>query len=776
MAGNRIAFLGAFVLGLAICNTSFAQRVDSQANTNNESASIVKQLWMQPRMMSRTAPPITGNGGIAGPGPAYSFLSTNNDPEADGPDDVVYTNDGSQVIVVHRETDNITFLNVNTRTVTNTVTVGDFPVDVAVTPNGQFAITANTFGNSISIVDIASHALVTHVPITGQQPYKVAITPDSHFAVVGVINDAINSSFSVVDLISHTEVLTFPSVSQGVIGFYFTPESGGSGPFYTQFALAPDGTTIVCPNRSGSQVKLYNRTNGATLATLNTAAGPTSVALSADGTTAIIGHDSPGNAITKINLVTQTVAASFPMAQPLDAEVIRITPDKSHAIAAISNNAIFVNLTTGVVTTTINTGSVGDIELSFDGQYAFVSNFNCRVINIASQTLVATIPFAACVEAATSPVALRAVALNTRFREDIHFYNINGAASSLEGFALTGAIPEGDNARNLAISNDGQKLVVCHNTSRNVAIVNMATHAIQAYIDVGERPLAAAITPNGQYALVCATDANVLRIIDLTTNTIVSSLSIFSRPSQIRVSADSQFAYVLNVAAPDQISFIRINGAASSILSQISAGETGSAQGYAYTEISGIELSPNGAILAVCDSFNNNLRLYDTATRSLIVVVPVGTFPIRAAFNPAGTRVYVTNAFSNNVSVVNINGAASSVIATVPGVQFPLTINVDAAGTFAYAGNTDSNNPRMYVIDTATNAVVTSLALTSPARDSHYSPAEGILYAALNDGHLLRIHATGATSSIMESTMLSGGPSQLVVCHATKVAVTAQPT
>src|SRR6185503_2043045 len=156
------------------------------------------------------------------------------------------------------------------------------------------------------------------------------------------------------------------------------------------------------------------------------------------------------------------------------------------------------------------------------------------IINIATRTLAATVPFGPCVEAATSPVALRAVALNSRFAENIHFYSINGAASSLEGFALTGALPEGDAARVLAMTPNGQKLVVCQNTSRNVAIVNMVTRTVQAYVDVGDRPLAAAVTPNGQHAVVCASDSDVVRVIDLSTNTIVASLNIPGRPAQVR--------------------------------------------------------------------------------------------------------------------------------------------------------------------------------------------------------------------------------------------------
>ena len=741
----------------------------------------ITEHWLAPRTVVRAESARNiKQGGIAG-APASVFLSTNQIPEGDGPDDVIYTPNGAEILIVHRETDNVTFFDANTRQYTHQTLVGDFPTDVAVTPNGQLAVTANVFSNSVSIINIATHAVIAEVPVTGLQPYRVAITPDSNFAVVGVINDAINSSFSVVDLNRNVEVLTFSSVSQGVIGFFFSPESGSSGPFFTQFAIAPDGETIVCPNRSGAQVAFYSRSTGAEIVpALPTAVGPTSIDISDDGATAVIGHDSPGNAITEIDLASKTITGSFgtPI---LDGQVIRITPDKNHAIAGISNNVIFVNLTTGAIDTQIETGVVGDIEISFDGQYAFVSNFNARVIHIPTRTLVKTIPFAACVEAACSPVALKAVALNTRFREDIHFYTINGASGVFEGFSSTGAAAEGDAARNLAISADGNTLVVCHNISRNVAIVDMPSQIIETYVDVGDRPLAAAITPNGQYAVVCATDANAVKIISLATNSVVATLPINNRPSQVRISPDSQWAYVMNIASGDRISFIQLNGASSAIISQVSMGDAGSALGYAYTEISGIELSPNGLVLAACDSFANvsgtldRLRLFDTVTRTQIAAITVGDFPIRVAFNPANTRAYVCNSFTDNVSVVNVNGAASSVIATVNGIEFPLVVEVDATGSFVYVGNTDANNPRLYVIDANTNSIVSSVLLTDSARDSHYSAADNVIYLALNDGTLARVNAAGASSAVIDAVPLSAGPSDLVFSNATKTAITAQP-
>lgn len=754
--------------GHAFAQDSRSEQVDSQGGPPAEN-SAPATTWLEPvPLNSHALGSITGS-------PVATFLNTGTAPEGDAPDDVVFTPDGTQVLVVHRDTDNVVFFDVNTRTATHTVPVGDFPTDVAVTPNGQYAVTPNVFGNSVSIIDIASHTAIATVPITGTQPYRVAITPDSQFAVVGVINDAVNSAFSVVDLTTQSEVLSFSSAGQGVIGFFATPESGSSGPLFTQFILSADGNSIILPHRAGSQVIFYDRATGAVQAALPTVAGPTSIDLSDDGTLAVVGHDSPGNAITKIDAISRLVTGSFPT-PTLDGQVIRVTPDKSHAIAGISNNIIFVNLTTGVLATQIMTGVVGDIEISFDGQYAFVSNFNARVIHIPSRTLAATIPFAACVESATSPTQLRAVAINSRFREDVHFYSINGASSFLEGFAPTGQIPEGDAARNLALSSDGQTLVVCHNISRNVAVIDVATKFIRAYVDVGDRPLAARVTPNNNYAVVCATDANMVRVVDLASNAIVASLGINTRPAQVRISPDSQWAYVLNVAGVDMVSFIQLNGPASRIVTQVSSGlQAGSALGYAYTEISGIELSADGSVLAVCDSFNDFLRLYDTVTRTQVAQVPVGDFPIRVAFNPAGTRAYVANSFSDNLSVVNVNGGASSVVATVPGIEFPLTVDVDQTGSFVYVGNTHSTAAGIHVISTASHAQVGFVSLASPARETHYSADEDVLYAALNNGTLARIDAAGAASSVIDTVPLSAGPSDLVFDEATRTAIAAQP-
>jgi YVTN family beta-propeller protein len=773
---RRLAYLSAILCPFIVPSYA-ASTSDTDVDGSPSLARTEHTVWDAPRTVDPkpfNRPTLRG---------AVSFLSLNAEPEADLPLDVAFLPDGSAAAIVHWVTDNVTFFDVNSRTVTHTVAVGDFPVHVAVSPDGLYTVVPNVSGNSVSIIENATHTELAEVPVTGLQPYRVAISSDSAFAVVGVINDAINSSFSVIDLATRTEVRSFPSASQGAIGGFGDTESGITGPLFTKFAITPSGTKIVLPNRSGTDVRVYDWSTGTQLAAIPTAGLPTAVDISADSTTAVVSHEGANQRISKIDLATLTRTGDFATTQQLSEQVIRITPDKSHAIAAISNNVIFVNLTSGATTATLATGSVGDIEISHNGQFAFVSNFNARVINIATQTIVATMSLAACVESAVSPVSLRAVALNSRFREDIQVYNINGASSFVEGLASTGQPPEADATRVLAISPDGHTVIANNNVSRNVSFIDLPTRTVLGHVDTGDRPQGVAITPDGQTALVANTDANgaqgTVSVLDVATRTVLTTLNITVRPVHIRISPDGQTAYILTVAGTDMIHFVHIAGAASSVIGTQLAGQTGSAFGYTFTEISGIELSPDGSLLAVCVSFDDQVRFIDTATRAIVANVAVGDFPIRVAFSPSGNRAYVSNAFSNNVSVINVAGAGSSVIATVPTVGRPLTLNPDAAAQFVYIGTvgTGSGGGGVRVLDAATNTIVRTIAFAGQdgPRDAYLSNADGTLYVVSSEGQFVKISAAGAASAIVEQLAMTSTPSDMVFSESQHLAVAALP-
>jgi len=718
--------------------------------------------------------PVERPAAAAADGGTADFATVNVEPEGDMPRDIAFTTDGSAAVVVHRDTDAIAFFDVATQTVTDSVGVGDFPVSLAVTDD--HVVVANVFDDSVSVVDVDTRALVATVPVTGSQPYAVAVSDDGTRAVVGVINDGVASSFSVIDLVSFAETHTFASAPQGVIGFFFGLENGIFGNLYTKFALSGDGTRLVQPDRGGDQVVIHDVDTGAVLAGLPVAAGPTSVDLSDDDLVAVVGHEGGGSdVISEIDVAGLVVTGSFAVANPLQGQIVRITPSKSHAIAAISNNVIFVDLATGATTATLATGVVGDIEISFDGQYAFVSNFSSRVVDVASQTIVASLPLAPTAEAAASPVEHRVVGVNNRFAEDLHLYSTDGAASVVEGVTISGEAPEADAPRTIGIPADGLRALVANNTSRTATVLDVATGGVVATLPTGERCLGVAVTADGAHGVVCNGDEDTVTIVDLAAAAVVADLPVATRPAEVAVSPDGTRAYVTTVAGLDRLHYLSLAGAASTVTGSLVSGQMGSALGYTYTALSGLAASPAGDVVAVCVSFDDELLIADGASPTELARVPTGDFPIRVAFLPDGSRAYVANAFGDSVTVVDVDGAASTAIATVPGIEFPLVMEAGPSGDFVYVGNTDGGAPRLFVVDTTTHAVVADVALPSSARASHLSALDGRLFLACVDGELATVSVAGAASTLLDTTELAGSPSDLAFSETLQTAVCCEP-
>ncbi len=700
-----------------------------------------------------------------------SFLSTNADPEGDMPHEVVFTPDGSSVLVVNRDTDNLVIFDVNTRTISATIGVGDYPVDVAVSPDGRYAIVPNVFSDTVSIVDLPAQSVAATIAVTGTQPYAVEVTSDGAFAVVGVINDGVNSSFSVISLSTLSEVRSFASGPQGTPTLFFAPYVVGHT--FTPFSVSSDNATVVLPDRYSSRVLLYDLNTGMEWA-LATAEFPGSVDISSDGTTAIVGHLFSSQTITVVDLVSRTVTASLTIDRELDwvANAIRLTPDKNFAIAAAWNEVIFVDLSSGMTTGALG-GSAGDIETSYDGQYAFASGFNSLVIDIDSQTLVASLPLAHSRNAAISPVEHRAVALNNWFGEDVHFYNTDGAAGFVEGREFSGVAPEGDATSVLAVSQDGMTLVAGNSTSKNISIIDLATQTVRAYVDTGDGVFDAAITPDGAFAVVANLYEHTVSVIDLATDMAVATLFVFN-PLEILISADSQTAYVNGGGV---LHFIQLAGAASSVVASLPAGGTGMA------------LTNDGSILALALRVNDEVILVDTASRMEIarIAFPPGSYPTKTVFSPDGSRVFVTNFLGNSVSVIDVNGPASSLTNTVGGIYLPTTINVDATGTFVYVGDLAFPSSNVNVIDIAAGTIVQSVPLLDWAPTAGYfSQSDSILYLATgsisigftpdsidDNGTLYRINAAGPASTLIDSTPLTGSAWDLAFSEAMNSAMVA---
>ncbi len=718
-----------------------------------------------------------------------TFVSIDNDPEGDSPRALAYTLDGQYVLVVNRDTDNVTVLNAATRALVATVPVGDNPRSIAV--SSTYAVVANLNSDNVSVIDLSSWTVTATVPVTGTEPYRVQVSDDGTTAIVGVSNNpggGTPSSFSVIDLTgTPTEIRTFDTTPQGVISLWGTTETRDYGYEYSQFVLSSDNQTLVLADRDNSQIMVYDWTTGSELAALASEDSPTAVDISDDGTLAVVSHElSSTNDVSVVDLsgTSPTITASYDITtDSISNHVVRITPDKSHAVVSTYNDVFFVDLSTGGTTATFYAATIFDMAITYDDSYLLVAGYEPEVVDLSSFTVVKTFYGLFSHVAAASPTDYRVVCVDAHAAETVHFFDANGASGSLEGSVPTGGVPEGDAPRYLAVSADGSIAITGNTTSQNVSIIDLATQTVRAYVDTGDRVQSVAITPDGSTAVVANMESNTVSIIDLSTDTLVKTLSTYYRPSEIVISPDSQWAYVTSVAGTDLVYFIELDGVSSSISGTLTAGNYGSFTAYDFTMSSGLALSADGSILAACSSFTDELILIDTATQSEIVAVSIGsgTYPIQAAFSPDGTKAYVLNYGTDTVSVVSVDGTSSAVVATISGMDEPATVNVDAAGAFVYVGNNGSTTPGVQVIDTSTNTVVQSISLPNGGapRSAYLSDTNSILYLTgprtSGTGSVYRVDAQGASSSVIDEVILDGAVMSLGFSESLNTAVVTEP-
>ncbi|MDX1489140.1 MAG: CFI-box-CTERM domain-containing protein, partial [Acidiferrobacterales bacterium] len=104
-------------------------------------------------------------------------------------------------------------------TVTDTITVGERPASLAVTPNGAKLYIANELGNTVTVYATATQQVIRTVPV-GSLPTGIAISPDG--TRVFVTNRGSDS----VSVISTTtdQVIATATVDSGPVGITISPD------------------------------------------------------------------------------------------------------------------------------------------------------------------------------------------------------------------------------------------------------------------------------------------------------------------------------------------------------------------------------------------------------------------------------------------------------------------------------------------------------------------------------------------------------------------------
>jgi YVTN family beta-propeller protein len=170
--------------------------------------------------------------------------------------------------------------------------------------------------------------------------------------------------------------------------------------------------------------------------------------------------------------------------------------------------------------------------------------------------------------------------------------------------------------------------------------------------------------------------------------------------------------------------------------------------------------SPDGTAVYVSLEEDASVAVFDPATNTVTNTIPVGVLPSGIAFTPDGARAYVVGGQSEDVSVIDT--ATQTVIATIP---FPagsepigIAMRPDGAAAYVVEGALDA----VAVIDTATNTITGTIPVGQEPIGVAVSPNGSRVYVSNQATNDVSVIDT-ATNTVVATIPVEGRPRGIAV-------------
>jgi len=239
----------------------------------------------------------------------------------------------------------------------------------------------------------------------------------------------------------------------------------------------------------------------------------------------------------------------------------------------------------------------------------------------------------------------------------------------------------------------GNKLYVTNQGSSDVYVIDGATNKVIKNIPVGNEPLGIVYNPFNNNVYVANNDGGTVSVINTSTDTVIKTIklsSVFSWPSTLNPFFLDYVPYntAIYTGGFQQVSAINTvtDAAVKDSLFPFSI-QNSTALGLAYNSNNNriyITTLPPTSGPGMVFRINPDTNDFEGTA------ISVGLYPIDIAHNPTNNNMYVSNAGSDTVSV--INSTTNSVIATIPTGLTPVGIAYNANNGHIYVNNAGSNS------------------------------------------------------------------------------------
>jgi YVTN family beta-propeller protein len=230
----------------------------------------------------------------------------------------------------------------------------------------------------------------------------------------------------------------------------------------------------------------------------------------------------------------------------------------------------------------------------------------------------------------------------------------------------------------LMASSDGRFVYVTIVSGNHLDVVDLAKRAVVGRIEVGTGPHDIELSADAKRGYVGLIRGSAVTLFDAVTRRATKTIPTPQDARPIQVTADERTMYVqLSWTHGFVVLDLDAGKVVRSVAMPIPEGES-PPDSMPWTPNHGLRLADNGRVLIANGSMYDYVAFYSVPDLTLLGTVPVGNDPNWVTLTPDGTKCYVSNRGSDDVSVIDI--ATRAEVARIKVGSYPQRMAIITVG------------------------------------------------------------------------------------------------